>query len=87
MISNGIFEYWQSKALTLARQNEFHKTKNLKSVKKKKIDQTDSSSNKNDDPINSLTNFQLQSAYYFFFIGVCISILSILNEIISFFIT
>ena len=77
MIRSGIFEYWQ--------RNEFHRIKSLNSSKKK-VDQRDSSSNKNDDTIKPLTNLELQSAYYFFFIGVCVSILSILIEVILFFI-
>ena len=76
MISNGMFEYW--------KRNEFQKIKNLKSSKKKK---SDSSSSFNNDQIKPLTNFQLKSAYYFFIIGVCVSILSIFTEINSFFIT
>ena len=73
-----MFEYWQ--------RNEFHRIKNLNSCKKK-VDQSDSSSNRNDDKIKPLTNLQLQSAYYFFFIGVCVSILSILIEVILFFLS
>ena len=81
MITSGMLEYWQS--------NEFRKIKNLKAKKacKKKIYQSDSSLNEEDDPIKPLINVQLQSAYYFFLIGVCVSILSIFIEISSFFIT
>ena len=79
MISNGMFEYWY--------RNEFQKIKNLKSRKnKKKNDQSDSSWNK-DDLIKPLTNFQLQSAYYFFLIGMVVSILLVLIEISLFIIT
>ena len=77
MISGGMFEYWH--------RHEFQKIKNLK-ASKKKVDQSDSSSNKNDDTIKPLTNVHLESAYYFFFIGVCVSILSIFIEVILFFI-
>ena len=76
-----MFEYWY--------RNEFQKIKNLikKSRKnKKKNDQSDSSSNK-DDLIKPLTNFQLQSAYYFFLIGMVVSILLVLIEISLFIIT
>ena len=73
-----MFEYWKRK--------EFQKIKNLKSNKKKKSGQSDPSSNKY-DLIKPLTNFQLQSAHYFFLIGVYVSILSVFIEIISFFIT
>ena len=78
MFNCGMFEYWH--------RNQFYKIK-IQISSKNKIDQSDSSSNKNDNPINPLTNVQLQSAYYFFLIGVCISILSIFIEINSFFIT
>ena len=73
-----MFEYWQ--------RNQFHRIKNLNSSKKK-VDQSDSSPNKNDDSIEPLTNVQLESAYYFFLIGVYVSILSIFIEVISFFLS
>ena len=58
MISGGMFEYWQ--------RNEFQKIKNL--IKKSRNNtKSDSSSSFDDNPIKPLTNFQLQSAYYFFF--------------------
>ena len=76
MISNGIFEYWH--------RNEFQKIKNLR-TSKKKVNQSDSSLNEDNDPIKPLTNFQLQSAYSFFLIGICVSILSIFIEVILFF--
>ena len=77
MINNGMFEYWH--------RNEFQKIKNLKTSKKKAY-QSDSSLNEDDDPIKPLKMVHLQSAFYFFLIGVCVSILSIFIEIISFFI-
>ena len=76
MISNGMFEYWH--------RIQFEKIKKLKKSKKK-VDQSDSSLNEDDNTIKPLTNVQLQSAYYFFLIGVFISILSICIEIILFF--
>ena len=72
-----MFEYWQ--------RNEFHRIKNL-NPSKKKVDQSDLSSNKNGESIKPLTNVQLQSAYYFFLNGVCVSILLIFIEVILFFI-
>ena len=72
-----MFEYWQ--------RNELRRIKNLK-TSKKKVDQSDSPSNEDDDPIKPLKMVHLQSAYYLFLIGVCVSILSIFIEIISFFI-
>ena len=78
MISNGMFEYWQ--------RNELRRIKNLK-TSKKKVDQSDSPSNEDDDPIKPLKMVHLQSAYYLFLIGVCVSILSIFIEIYSFFTT
>ena len=54
------------------QNNEFDRIKKLN----KKMDQ-----NQVDDPFKSLTNVQLQSAYYFFFFGICVSILSIFIEI------
>ena len=81
MISGGMFEYWH--------RHEFQKIKNLK-ASKKKVDQSDSSLNEDNDPIDSikpLTNVQLQSAYYFFLIGVCVSTLSIFIEVILFFLS
>lgn len=79
MISNGMFDYWL--------RNEFSKINNLKSSIKNKSNQSDSSNDDVDyyDPIKPLTNSQLQSAYYFFVIGVGVSILSILIEFILFF--
>ena len=73
-----MFEYWQ--------RNELRRIKNLK-TSKKKVDQSDSPSNEDDDPIKPLKMVHLQSAFYFFLIGVCVSILSIFIEIISFFVT
>ena len=65
-----MFEYWL--------RSEFQKVKKLKTSNKKKSD----SSLNEDDPIKPLTNFQLQSAYYFFLIGVCVSIFIIFIEVI-----
>ena len=76
MISTGMFEYW--------KRNKFQKIKNLKSSKKKKSDSLSSFDN---DQIKPLTNFQLQSAYYFFLIGFGLSIFSIFIEISLFNIT
>ena len=78
MFNCGMFEYWH--------RNQFYKIK-IKISSKNKIDQSYSSSNKIDNQIKPLANVQLQSAYYFFLIGVFISILSIFIEISSFFIT
>ena len=69
-----MFEYWL--------RNEFNKIKNLKSSK---IMKSNTSSEDEDDPMKPLTNFHLQSAYYFFLIGVGVSILSYLIEIKLFF--
>ena len=77
MISSGIFEHWHC--------NELNKMKNFK-LTKKKSNKSDASSNKHDDQIKPLTNIQLQSAYYFYLIGIGISILSIFIEVNSFFI-
>ena len=71
-----MFEYWH--------RNEFQKIKNLK-ITIKKVDQSHPSSSFDDAPIKPLTNVQLQSAYYFFLIGICVSILSIFIEVILFF--
>ena len=77
MISCGMFDYWH--------RNEFIKIKNLKSTKKrKKSNKNDSSNFDKEIAIKPLTNAQLQSAYYSFVIGVCVSILSILIEVNSF---
>ena len=78
MIDSGIFEYWY--------HNEFYKIQILKSSKKNN-NQIKASSDEDADSIKPLTNVQLQSAYYFFLIGVCVSIVSIFIEISSFFIT
>ena len=58
------------------QNNEFNRIKKLN----QKMDQ-----NQVDDPFKPLTNVQLQSAYYFFFFGICVSILSIFIEIYLFF--
>ena len=74
-----MFEYWH--------RNEFTKIKNLKSTKKKKKSNEKDSSNEDEEiAIKPLTNAQLQSAYYFFVMGVCVSILLIVIEVNSFFI-
>ena len=79
MISNGMFELWN--------RNEFNKIKILKSNKyEKKSEQIDSSSSKVINTMKPLTSIQLQSLYYFFLIGVCISIVSLLIEIYLFFV-
>ena len=73
-----MFELWE--------RNEFNKI-NLKSNKnEKKNEQNDSSSNKVIDTIKPLISVQLQSLYYLFLIGVCVSILSFLIEISLFFV-
>ena len=72
-----MFEHWHC--------NELNNMKNFK-LAKKKSDQSDASSNKDDDKIKPLTNAQLQSAYYFYLIGIGFSILSIFIEVNSFFI-
>ena len=77
MIGCGMFDYWH--------RNEFTKIKNLKSTKKRKKSNKNDSSNLDEEiAIKPLTNAQLQSAYYSFVIGVCVSILSILIEVNSF---
>ena len=58
--------------------NEFNRIKKLN----KKMDQ-----NQAGYTFKRLINVQLQSAYYFFLFGICISILSIFIEIYLFFIT
>ena len=58
------------------QNNQFNKIKKLN----KERDQ-----NQVDDSFKPLTNVQLQSAYYFFLFGICVSILSILIEIYLFF--
>ena len=77
MISNGMFEYWN--------RNEFRRIKNLNSSKK-------NSDNSNapiedGDLIKPLKMVNLQSAYYFFLIGICVSVLSIFIEVILFFLS
>lgn len=69
-----MFEYWH--------RNQLNKIKNLKSSK---IMKSNKSNDNDDDPMKPLTNFHLQSAYYFFLIGVGVSILSYLIEIKVFF--
>ena len=74
-----MFELWN--------RNEFNKIKILKSSKyEKKSEQSDSSSSKVIDTIKPLTSVQLQSLYYFFLIGVCVSFLLFLTEINLFFV-
>ena len=73
--------------LELWERNEFNKIKNSKSNKNEKTnEQSDSSSNKVIDTIKPLISVQLQSLYYLFLIGVCVSILSFLIEISLFFV-
>ena len=70
MISSGMFDFWTKK--------EFRK---LKHSKVKKRDQNDVNENI-DKQTKSLTIVQLQSAYYFFAIGICASFLTFAFEMI-----
>ena len=79
MIGGGMFDYWH--------RNEFAKIQHLKPTKiGKKSDKSGSSNEDHEIGIKPLTNAQLQSAYYSFVIGVCVSILFIFIEVNSFFI-
>ena len=60
------------------QSNQFNRIKKFK----KKLDQ-----NEIDYSFKPLSNFHLQSAYYLFLFGICISILSIFTEIYLFYIT
>ena len=70
MISGGMFDFWNKK--------EFRKAKKSKV---KNQNQNDANENTNEQ-IKPLTIAQLQSAYYFFVIGICASFLSFAFEMI-----
>ena len=70
MICGGMFDYWKRK--------EFRKSKAINSKK-----QNDNDIDNGTDQLNKpLTMGQLQSAFYLFFIGIAVSILLIIIEMI-----
>ena len=70
MICGGMFDYWKRK--------EFRKSKAINSKK-----QNDNDSDNGTDQLNKpLTMGQLQSAFYLFVIGITVSILLIIIEMI-----
>ena len=81
MICSGIFEYWY--------RNEWHQAR-IKYSELNREEMQDQSNNGDDEAsleqIEPLTNVQLQSAFYFFLIGIGASVLSVLIEVNSFFI-
>ena len=68
MICGGMFDYWKRK--------EFRKSKAINSKKQ------NDSENGTDQLNKPLTMGQLQSAFYLFFIGIAVSILLIIIEMI-----